>query len=122
MIVIVILSFIGWMFIELIKPQSNQVEPTQIEQTSSDVDNTIEESNDSVILDYQKRPVKLTGNRWRADQHGLPYKGIVVGGEQTTDNPNDNWTSVRDENGTINIIRDIDPDLWKAILIGDIIE
>lgn len=93
--------------------------PIKTEQTEISTEDIL--TGDNVILDSQNRPVKLTGNYWDVTKHNLVYTGIVVGGEEDAGDVYTNWISIRNESGEINIIRNIDKDVWRAIQIGDVI-
>lgn len=47
---------------------------------------------------------------------------MVVGGECNDENTSINWLSIRQLDGHMTIVKNIDGQLWGAIMLGDIIE
>lgn len=58
---------------------------------------------------------------WKSSETGLPV-GVVVGGECNDENTSINWLSIRQLDGHMTIVKNIDGQLWGAIMLGDIIE
>lgn len=122
-IILVLIIFpIG--FIGMTKITSKKSESDSISQQIHDYQKNIHEFyNDPEILsslednDSDSSDIRI----WKSSETGLPI-GVVVGGECDNGNSSINWLSIRQSDGHMIIAKNIDGQLWGAVMIGDIIE
>ena len=116
------IGFIG--MTKITSKKSDTITTDSVSQQIHDYQKNIHEFyNDPEILsslednDSDSSDIRI----WKSSETGLPI-GVVVGGECDNENSSINWLSIRQSDGHMIIAKNIDGQLWGAVMIGDIIE
>jgi hypothetical protein len=108
----------------IIPKKSDTVITDSISQDIKETQEKIENSyNDPEIIESLENDVSDSSDIriWKSSETGLPV-GVVVDGESDDEISSINWLSIRQSDGHMTIVKNIDGQLWGAVMIGDIIE
>jgi hypothetical protein len=110
--------------VNIIPKKSDTVITDSISQDIKETQEKIENSyNDPEIIESLENDVSDSSDIriWKSSETGLPV-GVVVDGESDDEISSINWLSIRQSDGHMTIVKNIDGQLWGAVMIGDIIE